>query len=303
MIKLFSAFSGIGAFEKALTNLNIDYKIVGFSEVDKYAIESYTVLHNIDKSLNYGDITKIDIKSLPDFDLFTWGFPCQDLSVIGSQKGFNGKKSVLFFNGYEILKHKKPKISIIENVSNLLSKKFSKELNTIMKLLNDIGYKSQILKMNAKEYGIPQNRDRVFIVSKLNEYTNINIRKTELSFYAKDILEDDFEDKYYLSEKYIKYLLREGTAFEGRFKPFTENDFFISNCLTIKYKGVCENYIKYSDNRIRRLTPLEYWRLMGWSVEDFKKVRFLSDTQLYKQAGNSIVIQVLEKILKSIYGA
>lgn len=132
MIKLFSAFSGIGAFEKALTNLNIDYKIVGFSEVDKYAIESYTVLHNVDKSLNYGDITKIDIESLPDFDLFTWGFPCQNFSTIGDNKGFKGDKSILFFEGLRILKGKRPSISIAENVASLLNKNFRNEYNIIL---------------------------------------------------------------------------------------------------------------------------------------------------------------------------
>ncbi|WP_300743100.1 DNA (cytosine-5-)-methyltransferase [uncultured Brachyspira sp.] len=179
MIKLFSAFSGIGAFEKALENLNIDFEITGFSEIDKYSCKSYCILHNIDKSFNYGDITKIDVNTLPDFDLFTWGFPCQDLSVIGKQKGFNGEKSVLFFYGYEILKHKKPAVSIIENVSNLLSKRFNKELNTIVNLLGKLGYKTKILRMNAKEYGIPQNRDRVFIVSMLDKYPHLNIKKTE----------------------------------------------------------------------------------------------------------------------------
>ncbi|PPS22951.1 DNA (cytosine-5-)-methyltransferase [Brachyspira murdochii] len=300
MIKLFSAFSGIGAFEKALENLNIDFEIIGFSEIDKYASESYSILHNADKSLNYGDITKIDINTLPDFDLFTWGFLCQDLSVIGTQKGFNGEKSVLFFQGYEILKHKKPAVSIIENVSNLMSKKFDKELNTIIKLLEKIGYKTKILRMNAKEYGIPQNRDRVFIVSMLNKYPHLNIKKEELSFYAKNILEDNADKKYYLSDKQFEAIERKGTAFEGRFKPFLLEDFIIANAINNRTDVPTSNFIKI-DKGIRRLTPLECWLLMGWSKEDFSKVSHLSDTQLYRQAGNSIVIQVLEKILDKIY--
>lgn len=300
MIKLFSAFSGIGAFEKALENLNIDFELIGFSEIDKYASESYSILHNADKSLNYGDINKIDINTLPDFDLFTWGFPCQDLSVIGTQKGFNGEKSVLFFQGYEILKHKKPAVSIIENVSNLMSKKFDKELNTIIKLLGKIGYKTKILRMNAKEYGIPQNRDRVFIVSMLNKYPHLNIKKEELSFYAKDILEDNADKKYYLSDKQIEAIERKGTVFEGRFKPFLSEDFIIANAINNRTDVPTSNFIK-TDKCIRRLTPLECWLLMGWNKEDFSKVKHLSDTQLYRQAGNSIVIQVLEKILEKIY--
>lgn len=300
MIKLFSAFSGIGAFEKALENLNIDFEITGFSEIDKYASESYSILHNIDKSFNYGDITKIDVNTLPDFDLFTWGFPCQDLSVIGKQKGFNGEKSVLFFKGYEILKHKKPAVSIIENVSNLLSKRFYKELNTIVNLLGKLGYKTNILRMNAKEYGIPQNRDRVFIVSMLDKYPHLNIKKTELSFYAKDILEENADKKYYLSNKQLEAIERKGTAFEGKFNPFNLEDFFTAYTIKTRNDYPESNFIK-TNKGIRRLTPLECWLLMGWNKEDFEKVKHLSDTQLYRQAGNSIVIQVLEKILGKIY--
>lgn len=154
--------------------------------------------------------------------------------------------------------------------------------------------------MNAKEYGIPQSRNRVFFISTLDKIDNLNIPKTDLLFEAKDILENEVEEKYYLTDKKILSLKRIGSAFEGQFKPKNINDFVVAKCLLTEVSKSESNFI-IINNRIRRLTPLECWRLMGWSVEDFQKVSFLSDTQLYKQAGNSIVVQVLEKILKSIY--
>ena len=116
MIKLLSLFTGIGAFEKALERLNAEYELVGFSEIDKYAIKSYCAIHNVTEDKNYGDISKIDEKSLPDFDIMTWGFPCQDISIAGKLKGIKeGKtRSGLYYEGYRILKTKKPKISRLE---------------------------------------------------------------------------------------------------------------------------------------------------------------------------------------------
>ena len=120
MLKLLSLFTGIGAFEKALERLNIDYELVGFSEIDKFAIKSYCAIHNVPENKNLGDITKINIDKIPDFDLLTWGFPCQDISIAGRMEGIKkGTRSGLYYDGYEILKAKMPKYSIIENVKNL----------------------------------------------------------------------------------------------------------------------------------------------------------------------------------------
>ena len=132
-MKVFSLFSGIGAFEKALDNLNIPYELTGFSEIDKYAVKSYCAIHNVDESKNYGDITKIDEKALPkDIDLMTYGFPCQDISLAGKQKGmFNEDgsqtRSGLFFEALRIIETAKPRIAIAENVKNLVSKKFTEQ--------------------------------------------------------------------------------------------------------------------------------------------------------------------------------
>lgn len=154
MIKLFSLFSGIGAFEKALTRLKIPFEIVGFSEIDKFAIKSYCAIHNVPESKNYGDITKIDASKLPDFDLLTWGFPCQDISIAGKMEGIKEgeTRSGLYYEGYRILKEKRPMYSIIENVKNLTSKRFKPQFDSILNDLSELGYKNYWKVLNAKDY-------------------------------------------------------------------------------------------------------------------------------------------------------
>lgn len=124
-MRVLSLFSGIGAFEKALTNLSIPFELINYCEIDKYASKGYSLIHGISESKNLGDVTKINEIALPDFDLMTWGFPCTDISVAGKQTGIiKGSRSGLYYEGFRILNAKKPKYSIIENVKNLTSKKF-----------------------------------------------------------------------------------------------------------------------------------------------------------------------------------
>lgn len=169
-MKVLSLFSGIGAFERALENLNIPFSLVGYSEIDKYASKAYSLLHNVQETMNLGDITSINVGLLPkDIDLITYGFPCQDISLAGKRKGleFNGEKtrSGLVWDALNIIKHCQPKVAICENVRNLTSKKFSMAFNEILKNLEDIGHNNYYQVLNAKDYGVPQNRARVFIVS------------------------------------------------------------------------------------------------------------------------------------------
>ena len=153
MLKLLSLFTGIGAFEKALERLNIDYELVGFSEIDKFAIKSYCAIHNVPENKNLGDITKINIDKIPDFDLLTWGFPCQDISIAGRMEGIKkGTRSGLYYEGYKILKAKRPGISIIENVKNLTSKRFKEQFETILKDIEELGYNNYWQVLNAKNY-------------------------------------------------------------------------------------------------------------------------------------------------------
>ena len=143
MIKMLSLFSGLGAFEKAIENLNIPYDLVGFSEIDKYAVKSYCAIHGVDEKLNLVDITKIDEKKLPNFDLLTYGFPCQDISVAGKQRGIElGTRSGLLYEALRIIQYKMPKYAIAENVKNLVGKKFKKNFESYLAELEFYGYNS-----------------------------------------------------------------------------------------------------------------------------------------------------------------
>lgn len=216
MIKYLSLFSGIGAFESALRNLNIDYELVGFSEIDKYAVKSYCAIHNISEDKNLGDITKIDETKLPsDIDLLTYGFPCQDISIAGKQKGFYNQdgsvtRSGLFFDALRLIQATKPKIAIAENVKNLVSKKFKNEFEVVLSSLEQAGYNNYYKVLNSKDYGIPQNRERVFIIS-IRKDIDTGIfefpKPYELTLKSKDLLEPSVDEKYYIDTPKAKELI------------------------------------------------------------------------------------------------
>ena len=215
MLKLLSLFSGIGAFEKALDNLEVPYDLVAFCEFDKYATKSYCAIHGVDEFKNLGDVTKVDETKLPkDIDILTYGFPCQDISLAGKQKGlFNEDgsqtRSGLFFDALRIIEATKPKIAIAENVKNLVSKKFNAQFQVVLASLDAADYNNYWAVLNAKDFGIPQNRERVFIVSIRKE---IDTGKFEfpaafpLEKRLKDLLEDGVDEKYYLSENTVRGL-------------------------------------------------------------------------------------------------
>ena len=210
-MKLLSLFSGIGAFEKALKNIGIDFELVGFSEIDKYAIKSYCAIHNVDESLNLGDITKINISNLPkNIDIITHGSPCQDFSIAGKQAGGDlgtGTRSSLMWNTINIVTFCKPKYVIWENVKNLLSKKHRHNFDSYLSIMESLGYNNYYQILNAKDYGIPQNRERVYTVSIRKDIDKGNFKfpeKEELKLRLKDMLEDEVNEKYYLNEEQIK---------------------------------------------------------------------------------------------------
>lgn len=215
MLKYLSLFSGIGAPEKALKNLGIEYELVGFSEIDKYAIKSYCAIHNVSEELNLGDITKIDIKSLPkDIDFITHGSPCTDLSLAGKEAGADkgsGTRSSLMWNSVEIFKHCKPKIILWENVKNLLSKKHKHNFDAYIEDLNNLGYTSYYKVLNAKDFGIPQNRERVFTISIRNDI-NKEFKFPEPfdnGIRLKDLLEKEVDEKYYINTEKAEKLIQE----------------------------------------------------------------------------------------------
>ena len=212
MIRLLSFFSGIGAYEKGLQNLGIDYELVNYCEIDEQASKSYAAIHNVDESLNLGDITKVNEKELPkDIDLLTYSFPCTDISLAGKQQGlFNEDgtltRSGLFFDALRIIKEVQPKVAIAENVKNLTSKKFKDQFELILDSLEQVGYNNYWQVLNAKDYGIPQNRERVFIVSIRKDVDNGEFKFPNpfpLELRLRDMLEDEVDEKYYLSDTQV----------------------------------------------------------------------------------------------------
>lgn len=216
MIKYLSLFSGIGAFEKALQRLQIPYELVGYCEIDKYASKAYSLLHRVPESMNFGDITQIDETQLPDdIDLITYGFPCQDISLAGQQKGLlndDGTKtrSGLFFDALRIIEHTQPQIAIAENVKNLASQKFSDQFHIVLDGLESAGYNNYWKILNAKDYEIPQNRERIIIVS-IRKDIDSGIfqfpQPVELKLKLKDLLEDEVDDRYYVDPEKVKQLI------------------------------------------------------------------------------------------------
>ena len=257
MLKLLSLFTGIGAFEKALDRLNIDYELVGFSEIDKFAIKSYCAIHNVPENKNLGDITKINIDKIPDFDLLTWGFPCQDISIAGRMEGIKkGTRSGLYYEGYKILKAKRPGISIIENVKNLTSKRFKEQFETILKDIEELGYNNYWQVLNAKNYSVPQNRERIFIVSIRKDIDKNNFvfpSPVELKLKLKDLLEDTVDDKFYLTENGIGRLIKKN----NKLLKDCQNP-NISSCLIAGYHKMSGNQNQYiaESNKVEKVAGL-----------------------------------------------
>lgn len=206
-LKVLSLFSGIGAFEKALEREQLPHEVVAYCEIDKFASKSYSTIHNIPESLNLGDISKVDTSDIPECDLVTYGFPCQDISVAGLQKGIKAgeTRSGLLYEALRIIDVKKPKYAIAENVKNLVGKRFKDDFEQLLALLDSMGYNSYWQVLNAKDYGIPQNRERVFVISIRKDIDTKTFSfpdKLELTLCLRDMLEETVDSKYFLTGKY-----------------------------------------------------------------------------------------------------
>lgn len=437
-IKVLELFSGYGSQALALENLDIEFTS-DISEIDKYAIDAYNQIHGQTK--NYGDICKINEAELPEYDLVTYSSPCQDFSVAGKMKGGekgSGTRSSLLWECERIIRAVKPKYLLMENVKNLVGKKFMPCFKAWLCTLEEIGYNNYWQVLNAKDYGIPQNRERVFVVSirkDLNQ-TYMFPEPVPLTLKLKDLLEPEVDEKYYLPQgkveklclnpdKEVRNTIRCGGGgsldgkhtwdvviskerfFKQAIETLEENecnpgdivDAFnkrinrsgCSPTLTTRPEGFktailpvvhvpintcadgscqaltahlhketandCTKFERHSpatgvlgikantkkgyniaeegdsinleqpnsttrrgrigkgkaqtlttscnqgiveNMRIRKLTPRECWRLMGVRDEQFDRLHGISKTQLYKMAGNSIVVDVLMDIFKSL---
>ena len=231
-IRIFEAFAGYGSQSMAMERLRkeglLDYKVVGISEIDQFAIQAYYTCHDKDIP-NYGDISKIDWHNVPNFDLFTYSFPCTDISNAGLQKGFSegsGTRSGLLWECKKAIEIKKPKYLLMENVKALIQKKFMPEFVKWQEYLCSLGYDNYWQVMNAKNYGVPQNRERVFMVSILGEEKKYHFPKPfESDKRLRHILEDDVPENYFLSDEKLQAIIShcnrkqaEGCGFKTNFQ-------------------------------------------------------------------------------------
>lgn len=214
-INIVSLFSGVGAFETALTRLGIEHEIELYSEIDRFASKAYSVLHNVDESLNIGSVENINkVNTSEDITLLTYGFPCQDISIAGYQRGLtdeqgNKTRSGLVWDALKVVDKVKPKIAIAENVKGLVGKKFEEEFKAILDELDFIGYNNYWKVLNAKDYGVAQNRERVFIVSIRKDIDTGSFefpKPFKLTKSIKDYLEAKVDEKYYISTNMVAYL-------------------------------------------------------------------------------------------------
>ena len=215
-LRVFCAFAGYDSQCLALERLKrdypqFDYELVGWSEIDKYAIQAHNALFPNEADLNYGDISKIDWNNVPDFDLFTYSSPCQDFSNAGLQRGGeegSGTRSSLLWRCRRAIVQKRPKYLLLENVKALVSKKFLPLFGKWLKSLEDYGYYTNWQVLNTKDYGVPQNRERVFAFSIRRDLLDPNPiyhfpKPFELKLRLKDMLEAKVDEKYYLSDKTV----------------------------------------------------------------------------------------------------
>ena len=261
-LRLIELFAGIGSQTQALTNIGVDHEVVAISEIDKYAIQSYEALHG--KANNLGDISKIE--ELPEADLWTYSFPCQDISLAGKQAGIKeGTRSGLLWEVERLLsvaqeKGTLPKYLLLENVKNLVSKKFMPDFNKWLDFLSSLGYTNHWSVLNAKDYGIPQNRERVFCVSILGGGLFTFPEKQELKLKLKDMLEKEVDEKYYLSNKLIKCFTADGSekyVRREKFRPHEKNDKYAYLITTCADNRPTDNFIieNYGMKQVGQMYP------------------------------------------------
>ena len=251
-IRVFTAFSGYDSQCMALDRLHqhnpdFTYELVGWAEIDKYAIQAHNAVYPQWAERNYGDISKIDWAQVPDFDLFTYSSPCQDFSQAGKQAGGtegSGTRSSLLWECRRAILAKRPKYLLMENVAALVSQKFIRLFNAWQLELESYGYRNFAKVLNAKDYGVPQNRERIFMVSVLDEAARYEFPDPmPLTIRLKDVLEKEVEERYYLSEKALEGMQRrhngDGFCYESDSREY-------SKCITTEEGDGTNlaNYIK-----------------------------------------------------------
>ena len=325
-IRVFEAFAGYGSQSIALRNLGIPHEVVAISEIDKYAIQAYEAIHG--KVNNLGDVSKIKVEDIPEHDLFTYSFPCQDISVAGNTKGIieGETRSGLLYECKRIIEHRRPKYLLLENVKNLVGKKFKGQFDEWLKYLEGLGYTNYWKVVNAKDCGVPQNRERVFVVSILGEHKPYEFPKSKVTRDIREYLDGAKNEDLNISEKFRQQIkntnfkkdyYKEDTfnLINGNIEGFKIMDYRYDEGLRIRKNNLCPTLttrgagglsgtpIIYNNGDFRFLSEREYLKLMGLYDDDINKIQDakISPRQQYKMAGNSIVVDVLEGIFKNLF--
>lgn len=367
-IRIGTLFSGIGAIETAFKRLKLKHEIVFAGDIDPHVKKSYLANYKLNEEDWHDDVTKFNAEKYKGkIDLLVGGSPCQAFSMVGKRMGLEDIRGTLFYDFARIVSQTAPKVFIFENVKGLVNHDGGRTWQVVKDVFHDLGYKIFAKTLNSRDFGIPQNRERIFVVAFLDNKVNFEFpEKTTLEHTMQDFLEDftdskyylkekgikfvtssknrnkrytqingdialcqkanqqfnwhgDFvfeptinevsfdefifdvnqvEEKYYLSDKVRDYVLAGGTK---NFKTSTKTDLQVARPLLQSmhkmHRAGVDNYVTHNKGRIRKLTPRECLRLMGFG-DDFKIA--VSDTQMYRQAGNSIVVDVLIALLKQI---
>lgn len=300
-MRVLSLFCGCGGLDMGFVNAG--YDIVWANDFDRYAVETYR--ENFGDHVVLGDINQVNLEELPEFDMLIGGFPCQPFSMMGRERGFEDTRGTLFFRVAEIIKSRidsghKPKVIVLENVRSLKTHNKGQTFKTIMRVLEkDLGYKVFYDILNTADYGIPQTRNRTYIVCFANKDAEFTFpEKIELDSTLQDILEDNVDSKYFLSDRILPTILSDGT---GGYRARSEIDLRIARplCATMaKMHRACQDNYVTQNGRIRRLTPRECARLQGFS-DDF--IIPVSDSQAYKQFGNAVTVNVAQAVAGRIH--
>nr|WP_297939637.1 DNA (cytosine-5-)-methyltransferase [uncultured Lachnoclostridium sp.] len=298
-MKVASLFCGCGGLDMGFEKAGFD--IIWSNDFDKYAVQTYNA--NFKHNAICADINEVNLDDIPRHDILIGGFPCQPFSKMGKEAGFSDKRGLLFFKVIDIIKNQaqrgqQPQIVVLENVRNLLTHNEGKTFATIEEELNKVGYRVHPKLLNSADYGVPQTRNRVYLVCLLDQSIEFGFPEgIELKSSLQDLLETNVDDKYFLSEKILKTILATGTK---NYKAKSEIDLSVARPLTAtmaKMHRACQDNYVTQNGRIRRLTPRECARLQGFSE---KFIIPVSDCQAYKQFGNAVTVNVSYAIAKSI---
>jgi DNA (cytosine-5)-methyltransferase 1 len=317
-LRFIDLFAGIGGFRLGFERAG--FECVFSSEIDKACQDVY---ENNFGEVPFGDITKINPVELPDFEILTAGFPCQPFSISGKKKGFEDTRGTLFFDICQIIAEKKPKILVLENVKHLIHHDSKRTFKVILDSLKYLGYNVTFEILNAKDFGLPQNRERIFIVGSLNNKFNFHLLTKKQKVVLEDFLDTtgNFEllpeEEYTLIEnpktqptglKFVGY--RNKNQWKRGVRPDTEhlsrvhrqpNRIYSTKGThpTIPSQETSGRFFIYDENKkyVRKLTIDECYRIMGFP--DYFK-RHHSIAEQYKQVGNSVAVPVIEEIAKNI---